>query len=204
MGSVFSKKKKTSPLRRVLKWKHQPLRHDPTNELYLVRIAIEIRDGQEVLRNFTISEKFDNLESAMYCIQLFGVEPGSLSIDDSETLVIEKILILPNKEQSDAHIQLSCIIREKYIFDEENELFQSTDSKVMLILHDHSVDYDVGIADNISSDFHDIALTIFKRYVAICLGIKSEADFYAHIDNGFIEKAAEKIQNWWYIKTEPT
>jgi hypothetical protein len=164
-----------------------------------VRIAFEIRDNeQNVLRHFTVSEKFSDLPVALESIKLFGVEPNNLSIDDPETLVVEKILILPNQYGGSDETRLSCVLREKFMFDRQFGMFAPTDTKVMLILHDRNLDYDVGIADNISSDFADIALSIFHRYVAICLGIKSDAEFYDQLNTDFVDKAAEKIQNWWY------
>jgi hypothetical protein len=95
------------------------------------------------------------------------------------------------------NINVSCVLKEIYEYDNKLLRFVCVENKVFLIIYNKKIDYDIGMSELVSSDYPDIALEQFDRYSAIACGIKTIDDFYNQIDNKYFDQMAMVIQRWW-------
>jgi hypothetical protein len=204
MGNHFSSKIKQ---KKLIKINHYHFRHEDVNDCYTVRFSFNVQSkNKRISKSFTISEKFDDLQKALSSVTLFGIDIEHIDIDTSSVVILERIIIMPFRQKINdvnypttyRNIKVSCIFKEKYYYDNAQCMFNCTENKVTLLVHDPAFNHDIGVSEHFISDYTDLAYKLYNRYIALALGIKSEVDLYNQVNNKFIDDAVKKIQNWWY------
>lgn len=166
---------------------------------YIVRIVIVIRNikTKRTVSKVVLSEKFETLLESMDHIKSCGLDADFINAEKGQRIIIEKILLFPIYNKNEDFINVSCILKEIYEYNESMKRFLLVENKVFIIIYNKQIDYDIGMSELVSSDYPDIAIEQFDRYTALACGIKSVNDFYKQIDYKYFDQVAMIIQRWW-------